>query len=173
LNRTASETANEVASATDELVRVYVAVGANLGDAAANVRRAFACMTAQFGPVRTSTLYATEPIDCPPNSPVFVNAAVRFDTRLAPLALLVALRNIELQFGRPSVRSRNAPRLLDLDLIAYGDVSMNTAALTLPHPRAHQRTFVLAPLAELAPDLCLPGQTQTVRALLSSFASVT
>jgi 2-amino-4-hydroxy-6-hydroxymethyldihydropteridine diphosphokinase len=119
--------------------------------------------------VRRSSLWQTTPIDCPPGSPLFVNAILG----LAPLpgetpqSLLDKLQAIEREFGRQPKQVLNEPRPLDLDLIAFGRGTRATPNLTLPHPRAHLRRFVLEPLNEIAPDLILPGQSRTVRELLA------
>lgn len=108
-------------------------------------------------------------MDCPPGSPVFVNAVVGFRPRVGetPGALLLKLLALEKEFGpRPRIEL-NEPRPLDLDLIAFCGETCATQRLTLPHPRAHKRRFVLQPLSEFAPDLVLPGQTQTVARLLA------
>ena len=91
--------------------------------------------------------------------------------RLTPESLLVELQALEREFGRQPKLVLNEARPLDLDLIAWGNEVRNTPTLTLPHPRAHQRRFVLQPLSELVPDLVLPGQTQTVAALLAGLRS--
>jgi 2-amino-4-hydroxy-6-hydroxymethyldihydropteridine diphosphokinase len=109
-------------------------------------------------------------VDCPPGSPVFINAVVR----LAPLkgetpeSLLGKLQALEREFGRRPKQVLNEPRPLDLDLIAFNNEVRSGPELVLPHPRAHLRRFVLAPLAEIAPSLILPGQQKSVRELLSA-----
>ena len=112
-------------------------------------------------------------MDCPPGSPPFVNAVVAFWPRTGetPESLLSKLQQIEVSFGRQPKKVMNEPRPLDLDLIAFGNEMRSTPALTLPHPRAHQRQFVLEPLSEIAPDLVLPGQTKTVAELVKDFRS--
>ncbi len=134
----------------------YIGLGANLGDAAANLRSAEAAL-ARLPTTRIaarSSLWRTAPIDS--FGPDYLNAVLRLETGLTAPALLEALQRIELQHGRE--RSyRNAPRTLDLDLLLYGQQSMDSARLTLPHPRLHERAFVLAPLAEIAPALEIPG----------------
>jgi 2-amino-4-hydroxy-6-hydroxymethyldihydropteridine diphosphokinase len=107
-------------------------------------------------------------VDCPPGSPVFVNAVVGLVTGRGetPETLLSKLQALEREFGRRPKEILNEPRPLDLDLIAFGYETRATAELTLPHPRAHERRFVLQPLSELGPDLILPGQAQTVAELL-------
>jgi len=108
-------------------------------------------------------------VDCPPGSPVFVNAVVALEPRPGetPESLLAALKDLESEAGRVPKKVLNEARPLDLDLIAWGGEVRGTPALALPHPRAHLRRFVLQPLAELAPDLVLPGQSRTVAGLLA------
>ena len=145
--------------------RVFVALGANVGDCRRTLRQAMDRLR-QFagGPLSESSLRETAPLDCPPNSPPFLNAVVAFLPRPGetPESLLAALQALEREFGRRPKQVLNEPRPLDLDLIAFGDQVRATPQLTLPHPRAHLRRFVLEPLADLAPGLLLPGQSATV-----------
>jgi 2-amino-4-hydroxy-6-hydroxymethyldihydropteridine diphosphokinase len=108
-------------------------------------------------------------VNCPPNSPLFVNAVVGFAPQKTetPESLLQQLRTLEKEFGRPPKKVLNEPRSLDLDLIAFGTETRNSPELILPHPRAHLRRFVLQPLNEIAPDLILPGQAKTISQLLA------
>ena len=124
-------------------------------------------------PILRSSLYETDPVDCPPGSPKFVNAVVALIHRAdeTPEFLLKKLQALEREFGRQPKRLHNEARPLDLDLIAFGGEVRNTPELVLPHPRAHLRRFVLEPLAQIAPDLVLPGQTQNVSQLLASVTS--
>ncbi|HSW02980.1 2-amino-4-hydroxy-6-hydroxymethyldihydropteridine diphosphokinase [Aquabacterium sp.] len=133
--------------------RAYVGVGANLGDARLTVCQALQRLQA-LGTVRSSSLYRSAPIDA--QGPDFINAVAELDTPLPPAELLAALQVIETAFGRERPY-RNAPRTLDLDLLLHGDSVLLTPTLTLPHPRLHQRAFVLLPLLELAPTLQAPG----------------
>jgi len=136
----------------------YIALGANLGDPAATVNAAFAALDRlpQSRLLAKSALYRTAPVGIA-DQPEFVNAAAQLDTMLAPEALLDALLGIEQTFGR--IRGeRNGPRTLDLDLLLYDELTLSTPHLTLPHPRLHLRAFVLQPLAELAPELEIPGR---------------
>jgi 2-amino-4-hydroxy-6-hydroxymethyldihydropteridine diphosphokinase len=109
-------------------------------------------------------------VDCPPGSPRFLNAVVGLEPLAGESAetLLSKLQALEVEFGRKPKTMLNEPRPLDLDLIAYGSEKRDRPALTLPHPRAHLRRFVLEPLSEIAPDLVLPGQRHTVVELLGS-----
>ena len=136
----------------------YIALGANLGDPAATVNAAFAALDQlpQSRLLATSALYRTAPVGIA-DQPEFVNAAARIKTTLAPEALLDALLAIEQTFGRVRAE-RNGPRTLDLDILLYDDLTLATPRLTLPHPRLHLRAFVLQPLADLAPDLAIPGR---------------
>ena len=134
----------------------YVGLGANLGDAQASVRQAAQALAGhrQVQALRLSPLYASAPVDA--QGPEFVNAVAQVHTTLAPEALLDALQAIEQAHGRERPY-RNAPRTLDLDLLLYGQQAVHTARLTVPHPRLHERAFVLHPLLALAPDLAAPG----------------
>ena len=136
----------------------YIALGANLGDPAATVNAAFAALDQlpQSRLLATSALYRTAPVGIA-EQPEFVNAAALIETTLAPEALLDALLAIEQAFGRVRAE-RNGPRTLDLDILLYDDLTLATPRLTLPHPRLHLRAFVLQPLADLAPDLAIPGR---------------
>jgi 2-amino-4-hydroxy-6-hydroxymethyldihydropteridine diphosphokinase len=151
-----------------------VALGSNLGDSRQIVSDAMARLQ-HFSnqPILKSSLWQTSPVNCPPGSPLFVNAVVGFVPRADETAesLLRKLRDLEGEFGRTPKRIPNEPRLLDLDLIAFGTETRKTPDLILPHPRAHLRRFVLQPLSEIAPDLILPGQGKTVLQLLAELAS--
>lgn len=120
-------------------------------------------------PLLRSSLWETSPIDCPPGTPPFLNAVVGIVVSQdeTPELFLAKLQQIELEFGRRRTGTKNEPRHLDLDLIAFGNETRNTPELVLPHPRAHKRRFVLEPLAEIAPEFVLPGQTLSVSQLLT------
>jgi len=120
-------------------------------------------------PIQRSSLWLTMPVDCPPDSPEFVNAVVGLVPRADDTAesLLKKLQAMEQEFGRQPKKILNEPRPLDLDLIAFADEIRHSPQLTLPHPRAVQRRFVLQPLSEIAPTLILPGQIKTVAELLA------
>ncbi len=139
------------------MARAFVGLGANLGDPVAQVTRALAALAELDATrvVRASSLYRTAPIgDADQHD--YVNAVALLDTGLAPRALLDAMLGIEHTAGR--ARSfRNAPRLLDLDLLLYGDQVIDAPGLLVPHPRMHERAFVLVPLVEIAPDAVVPG----------------
>ncbi len=146
----------------------YVGLGSNLGDSSATLMAAFDALGRLPGTrlVARSSFYRTAPVAAA--GPDFLNAVAHLRTTLAPLALLSALQRIENAHGR-SRPAPNAPRTLDLDLLLYGDHRIDGPALTLPHPRLHQRAFVLLPLAELAPQLTI-GELGTAEALAARAA---
>ena len=113
----------------------------------------------------TSSFVETPPVDCPPGSAPFLNGACLLETELSPRALLVGLQSIESAHGRRRDAARNAPRTLDLDLVLHGSSVLDTPELTLPHPRAHERLFVLEPAAEIAPALRHPRLDRTLAQL--------
>ncbi len=149
---------------------VLIGLGSNQGasegivEAAINRLRAYATA----GSLQRSSLYRTSPVDCAPDAADFINAAVVFKPRadLTPESLLADLKALEQEYGRPAVSPPNAPRTLDLDLLAFADERRDTERFQLPHPRATDRLFVLAPLAEIVPDFQWPGVGRSVQALL-------
>jgi 2-amino-4-hydroxy-6-hydroxymethyldihydropteridine diphosphokinase len=152
----------------------YIALGSNLGSPRENVLRAMERLQQlSHQPIARSSIYETEPVDCPPESPRFANAVVGLVPRAGetPEALLAKLQAIEREFGRRPKQRHNEARPLDLDLIAFGKEMRNTAELILPHPRAHLRRFVLEPLGDIAPEFVLPGQSETIAALLEKAVS--
>jgi 2-amino-4-hydroxy-6-hydroxymethyldihydropteridine diphosphokinase len=132
----------------------YLALGTNLGDRTQNVRRALAALAPHFAVQAVSALYETEPAHVF-DQPRFLNLAAQAATDLSPLAALRALKKIESGLGRVTGR-RFGPRLIDLDLLLYDAVVLETDELTVPHPRLHERAFVLVPLAEIAPEVAHP-----------------
>jgi 2-amino-4-hydroxy-6-hydroxymethyldihydropteridine diphosphokinase len=143
---------------TPRPVRAYVAFGANLGDPLAAFAHACAAITAlpDTTVLARSACYRSAPIGVPGEQPDYINAVIAIATGLAPQPLLDALLTIETAAGR--TRSATlAPRPIDLDLLLHGDTEMHTPTLTLPHPRLHERAFVLLPLVEIAPELVIPG----------------
>ncbi len=135
----------------------YIGLGSNLGDSLQTLRAATARLASIGTVVGASPVYESDPVGYK-EQPVFRNAVVALDTTLEPLALLDALLEIEAEFKRERA-IRWGPRTLDLDLIWFGGLAMDGDRLTLPHPRAHQREFVLRPLADVAPGLPLAGST--------------
>jgi 2-amino-4-hydroxy-6-hydroxymethyldihydropteridine diphosphokinase len=134
---------------------VYIAFGGNVGDREANLRAALQLLREHVQVEAVSSLYETEPAYVL-DQPRFLNGVLRGATRLEPMELLRALKEIEAALGRrPGLR--NGPRPVDLDILRYGDVSLATPELTIPHPRIAERPFVLVPLAEIAPELAPAG----------------
>jgi 2-amino-4-hydroxy-6-hydroxymethyldihydropteridine diphosphokinase len=132
--------------------RVFVGLGANLGEAAESVRAAMDALAALPGTqcIARSSLYRSAPVDA--DGPDYINAVVELRTGQAPLELLRSLQAVEARFGRERPY-RHAPRTLDLDLLLYGERRIDTLELVVPHPRWRERAFVLVPLAEIAPDV--------------------
>lgn len=155
---------------TSPATTAFIALGSNLGDSRLIIGEAIARLH-KFSetPALESSLWQTTPVDCPPGSPKFVNAVVGLEPRAGetPESLLEKLLMLEKKFGRAPKQIPNEPRPLDLDLIAFGGETRRSPDLTLPHPRAPVRRFVLQPLSEIAPDLILPGQERTVSQLLA------
>ena len=147
----------------------YIGIGSNQGDARAHVLQAFEELARLPGTrlEGRSALYRSAPVEAPGQAD-YVNAAAGVDTQLSAAQLLAALQDIELRHGRERIHP-NAPRTLDLDLLLYGEMSFASAMLTLPHPRMHQRAFVLLPLLDLDPRLEVPG-LGTARELLARCA---
>jgi 2-amino-4-hydroxy-6-hydroxymethyldihydropteridine diphosphokinase len=147
------------------VTRVYIGLGANLGNRERSIRRAAELL----GPVRLSTIRETEPwgfADQPP----FLNAVAELETDLTPHGVLDRLLEVEAELGRRREGRRWGPRTIDLDLLLYGEETVEEPGLTVPHPHLHQRLFVLEPLAELAPDAEVPGRGR-VSALLAKLQS--
>jgi 2-amino-4-hydroxy-6-hydroxymethyldihydropteridine diphosphokinase len=146
-------------------MRAYIALGSNLEDPATQVAGAFAALAVlpQSQLVAQSSFYRTAPVGYT-DQPDFVNAVGALDTTLAPRALLEALLAIEQARGRARTFV-NAPRTLDLDVLLYGDQLIDEPGLTVPHPRMHERAFVLVPLAEIAPDCVIPGRGAVIALL--------
>jgi 2-amino-4-hydroxy-6-hydroxymethyldihydropteridine diphosphokinase len=118
-------------------------------------------------PILSSAIYETDPVDCEPGAEKFLNAVLEFDYDGEPAELLSKLHRIEESFGRVRNHEQNRSRTIDLDLLYFGDREIDNEGLRLPHPRMHLRRFVLAPLADIQPELILPGQSKTVRELLA------
>ncbi len=144
----------------------YIGLGSNLGDPIAELRGAVSELESRGVELRSrSSLYQTEPVDAP-NQAWFVNAVaeIRFGGR--PDELLQICVNVEAARGRERSCCRNEPRILDLDVLLLGDTVLSTDELTIPHPRLHERRFVLEPMVEIAPDAIHPGLRKTMRDLL-------
>jgi len=151
------------------VVKAYIALGANLGDRARNLRDALALISASPGSTLTavSSFLENPAVGGPPDSPAFLNAVAEIETSLSAHEVLSRLLQIERALGRER-REKWGPRTIDLDLLLYGNDVISADDLVIPHPRLHERRFVLQPLAEIAPDLIVPGLNRTVRELLRS-----
>jgi 2-amino-4-hydroxy-6-hydroxymethyldihydropteridine diphosphokinase len=150
-------------------MRIAIALGSNLDDRLANLQaaqQAIADLPNVRSPLLSSPIYETDPVGCEPGAGKFLNAVIEFEYDGEPLDLLKRLREIEGALGRPADHQRNVSRKIDIDILYVGDMKIDTNELQLPHPRIHEREFVLRPLADIRPALVLPGQTKTVRELL-------
>ena len=148
-----------------------IAFGSNLGDRLAHLRRGVAELLSRVEGGRllaAGALYETEPVGCPPGSQSFYNSVAEIESPLAPHAMHRVLQAVERLLGRPDDRERNAPRPLDLDILYAGDHRLDDEVLTVPHPRLHLRRFVLQPLADIRPDLVLPGQVNSIAQCLAA-----
>ena len=141
------------------MTRAFVGLGANLGDRERTLHDAVDALGSEEGIeiVAVSTLRETEPVGVG-EQPLFLNGAVELETTRTARELLDRLLEVEQRFGRVRVPGEHGPRTLDLDLLLYGDGVLDEPGLAVPHPRLHERRFVLEPLAELAPELVVPGR---------------
>jgi 2-amino-4-hydroxy-6-hydroxymethyldihydropteridine diphosphokinase len=157
-------------------MRTGVALGSNLGDRLGNLhaaRKAIVDLTRVQPPILSSAIYETDPVGCEPGAGKFLNAVLELDYEGDPLELFKSVREIEETLGRAPDHPRNVSRKIDIDLLYFGDISMDSDELQLPHPRMHLRKFVLQPLADIRPELILPGQSKTVRELLAKLSEST
>jgi len=144
-------------------MRAGIALGSNLGDKSALLNQAIGHLREihESGDFLASSFHETAPVDCAPGTPSFLNAVAEIGTSLTPLELLHRLQQEEIRSGRPKNHPRNASRTLDLDLLYCDEMTLHHPELKLPHPRMTERSFVLAPLAEIRPDLRLSGWEMT------------
>jgi 2-amino-4-hydroxy-6-hydroxymethyldihydropteridine diphosphokinase len=143
---------------------IYLALGTNLGNRMENLRRAIAVLPPTVRVTVLSPAYETPPWGYT-DQPAFLNMALAGETESEPLALITFLKNLEAELGREKT-FRNGPRLIDMDILFYEDLIFNQADLIIPHPRLHERAFVLVPLNDIAPDLVHPLLKRAVRELL-------
>ncbi len=146
------------------MASIYLGLGTNVGDRGENVRQALDLLGRFMRLLKVSSIYETEPVGFP-GQPKFLNAVCQIETGLKPLQLLVLIKGIEAKMGRrPSFR--NAPRPMDIDILFYDNLTVDTPALVIPHPRLAERAFVLVPLAEICPQLRHPVEGKRVIDLL-------
>ena len=146
-----------------EPVTAYLGLGSNLGNREENIGHALAMLAGEVSLEAVSSIYETEPVGYR-EQPLFLNLVCRIATALSPEELLGLAKDVEAGMGRVA-SFVNAPRPIDIDIIVYGNVIMETQELTIPHPRLKERAFVLVPLSEIAPDLVIPGLDITVAQL--------
>jgi 2-amino-4-hydroxy-6-hydroxymethyldihydropteridine diphosphokinase len=154
-------------------MRTAVALGSNLGDRLANfqaARKAISELPGVTSPILSSPIYETDPVSCESGAAQFLNAVIEFEYAGDVLGLLKSVREIENALGRPPDHPRYVSRKIDIDLLYAGDSKIDRKELQLPHPRIQERKFVLQPLADIRPELILPGQTLTIRELLAQVA---
>lgn len=154
--------------------RVGIALGSNLGNRLSNIRIARDALreiAAPDEPFLEGAIYQTEPMFCPPGSPQFYNSVVEIGFAGSPLELLEITKALEIKLGRTAANERNAPRIIDVDLLYFSDRVIDTEELVLPHPRISERSFVLQPLADLRPDLVLCGKDQSIQNFLDALSS--
>ena len=146
------------------MAKAYIGIGSNLGDKQKNISRAVKLLNKKCKILNKSSLYETEPIGFK-NQYWFLNCAVGVQTELSPQKLLSFLKSIENSMGRINFM-KNGPRIIDLDIIFYGNKIINTSNLIIPHPRLHERLFVLRPLKEIYPELVHPIYKKSVKELM-------
>jgi len=144
---------------------IYLALGTNLGDRPGNLRSAVQALPPDVIVLAESKIYETPPWGYA-DQPAFLNMAIKAETSLEPGALLKHLKNLETRLGRQQT-FRYGPRQIDIDILFYDDLVLNSPALVIPHPHLHERAFVLVPLADLAPELLHPVLRRTIRDLLA------
>ncbi len=146
----------------NETTTVYLSLGSNLGNRQENLDQALKLMTERMRLGKVSSVYETEPVGMK-EQPRFLNLACEVVTRLTPEGLLALLKGIEMKMGRYS--RTGEPRIIDIDIVLFGSQVINTPNLVIPHPRMHERAFVLIPLAEIAPDFVHPVLNKTIKEL--------
>lgn len=150
------------------MVEAYIGFGSNIGDREANINRAIGILKQKIKIIKISSLNETKPMYME-NQGWFLNGAAKVDTELKPKELLDLLKNTEKNLGRKET-GRNGPRIIDLDILFYGDQILNEGDLHIPHPKIQERAFVLVPLAEIEPNFVHPVYKKSVGKLLSELS---
>jgi 2-amino-4-hydroxy-6-hydroxymethyldihydropteridine diphosphokinase len=151
-------------------MRAGLALGSNVGDRLGNLRaarKAIVDLAKVSPPILASPIFETDPVDCEPGAGKFWNAVLEIEFEGDAHELLSKVKGIEVSLGRPADHARNVSRKIDIDLLYFGEVTIDEADFHLPHPRMTKRRFVIQPLSEIRPKLILPGQTRPVRELLA------
>jgi 2-amino-4-hydroxy-6-hydroxymethyldihydropteridine diphosphokinase len=152
-------------------MRVGVALGSNIGERLENLRKAGSAihsLSKVTGPFLASSIYATAPIDCESGAGEFLNAVIELGYEGDPRDLMTEFQGIEASLGRPSRHTRNESRTIDIDLLYAGDMQVHDRDLEIPHPRMARRLFVMQPLAEIRPELILPGQQKSAAEIVAA-----
>jgi 2-amino-4-hydroxy-6-hydroxymethyldihydropteridine diphosphokinase len=145
---------------------IYLSFGSNVGDRESHLREAISRLESAGRVVSISSLYETEPVEVV-NQPWFLNCALEIETMKMPKQLMAAVLEIEREMGRQRTQSKG-PRIIDLDILLFGDTVVDSPELTIPHPAMHERRFVLEPLVEIAPEARHPVLKKTVREMLDA-----
>ena len=143
---------------------VYLGLGSNLGNREENLHKALEFLSDRLKLDQMSSIYETEPVS-EISQPRYLNMVVKTHTMLSPIGLLITLKSIELKLGRVPDNRPNAPRIIDIDILTFGEKTVNNDQLVIPHPRLQERAFVLVPFAEIAPDLVHPVLHSTIKEL--------
>lgn len=155
----------------DNPIKIAISLGANLGDAASAIQKAASELERSgVSNARLSKLFLTKPVNCPPGTPDFLNAAMTGYWNGTATSLLLVCQTLEIAAGRPRNHGLNQSRPLDLDIILFGDITLRTQRLIIPHPLARRRRFVLEPLAEIAPHWRFPEDGMTIIAALNQLS---
>lgn len=152
------------------MITAGIALGSNVGNGEAHIQTAIAALDQAIAITARAPIFETEPVGMATHTPVFMNTAVTIETEIPPLELLRHVQAIEVAMGQ-AVCKHNANRIIDLDIIFYGDWTIHAPRLTIPHPRFRTRRFVLAPLVHIAPDWVDPVSGQSVQALFEALAA--
>ena len=147
--------------------KVYLSLGSNIGDRESNLAQATMALSINYEitDIKSSSYYETEPL-YNKTQPDFLNSIVRFSTTLKPFDVLDIIQKVEKMLGRPTIREKNQPRIIDIDILFHGDAVIETEELSLPHPMISLRKFILIPFAEVEPDFQIPHSNLTIKDLI-------